>query len=86
MIPIGPAARGVIVAATAPVELAVGALVVAAAGFKTIDWEFVMFGFATGATPGGITFTLTNGGLELAHVRAWPLVSKNLSMTIALRS
>jgi hypothetical protein len=58
----------------------------AAAGLKTIGWELVILGFATAGAPGGITFTLTNGGLEFAHAKAWRLVSKNLSITTALRS
>jgi hypothetical protein len=45
-----------------------------------------MFGFATVAVFGEITFTLTNGGLEFAQASAWRLVSKNLSITIAFRS
>ena len=76
-----------VVAATATVELAGAAFViVVAAGVKAIGWELVMFGFAIGGAPGGMTFTLTNGGLEFAHAKAWRLVSKNLSITIALRS
>ncbi len=41
-----------------------------------------MFGLATVAVFGGITFTLTNGGLEFAQASAWCLVSKNLSITM----
>jgi len=88
MAPVGLAAAALVVAgaAMAPVELRAARLVVAVAGFKAIGWEFVMFGFATVATFGGTTLTLMNGGLEFAHASAWPLVSKNLSITIALRS
>ena len=76
-----------VVAVIAPVELAGGTLVVVvAAGLNAIGWELVIFGFATGGAPGGMIFTLTNGGLEFAHAKAWRLVSKNLSITIALRS
>ena len=79
---------GLAVAAAAPGEFAGETLVVAIAGggLKAIGWEFVIFGLATGGAPGGTTFTLTNGGLEFAHAKAWRLVSKNLSITIALRS
>ena len=45
-----------------------------------------MFGLATGAAFGATTFTFTNGGFEVAHIKACCLVSKNLSITIALRS
>src|SRR5205814_9999937 len=45
-----------------------------------------MFGFATVKVFGGITLTLTNGGLEFAQASAWRLVSKNLSITTAFRS
>src|SRR5882762_8968231 len=101
MVPIGPAAAlvvaalvvaaivvaAIVVAALAGAELAGAALViVVVAGLKAIGWELVILGFATGGAPGGMTFTLTNGGLEFAHAKAWRLVSKNLSMTIALRS
>ncbi len=71
----------------APVEIAGTALVIGVgAGLKAIGWELVIFGVATAGAPGGTTFTLTNGGLEFAHARAWRLVSKNLSITTALRS
>lgn len=88
MPPVGLAVAALVVgvAAMAPAELRSATLVVAVAGFKAIGWEFVMFGFATVATFGGTTFTLMNGGLEFAHASAWPLVSKNLSITIASRS
>ena len=46
----------------------------------------VMFGSVTGGALGGITFTLTNGGFEFAHIRACRFVSKNLSITMAFRS
>ena len=77
-----------VLVATVPGEFAGEILVVAIAGggIKAIGWELVIFGLATGGAPGGMTFTLTNGGFELAHAKAWRLVSKNLSITIALRS
>jgi hypothetical protein len=75
-----------VVVAIRSVELIAGALVVAGAGFKAIGWELVRFGFTRAGAFGGITFTFTNGGLEFAHASAWRLVSKNLSITIALRS
>jgi hypothetical protein len=79
---------GLVLATTAPGEFAGETLVggIAGCGLKAIGWELVIFGFATGGAPGGMTFTLTNGGFELAHAKAWRLVSKNLSITIALRS
>jgi hypothetical protein len=77
-----------LVAVTGPGELAGAGLVasVVPAGFNAIDWELVMFGFASAGAFGGITLTLTNGGFEFAHANACRLVSKNLSITIALRS
>src|ERR1700726_1608587 len=84
--PIGPAADALVLAAVTALEAVVAALGVAVAGLKAIGWELVILGFATGRAPGGITFTFTNGGLEFAHAKAWPLVSKNLSITTALRS
>ena len=88
MPPVGLAAAALVVAgaAMAPVELRSATLVVAGAGLKVIRWEFVMLGFAIGGAFGGTTFTLMNGGLEFAHASAWRLFSKNLSITIALRS
>ena len=86
MPPVGVAAPALVVAPTAPVELRAAALVVAGAGFNAIGWEFVMFGSATGGAFGGTTFTLMNGALEFAQASAWRLFSKNLSITIALRS
>ena len=58
----------------------------AGGGANAIGCEFVMFGVATEGAAGGITFTFTNGGFEFAHVNAWRLVSKNLSITIAFFS
>ncbi len=56
------------------------------AGLKAIGWALVMFGFATAGAFGDTTFTLTNAGFEFAHINACRLVSKNLSITMALRS
>jgi hypothetical protein len=70
----------------AAVDLALAGLVGAGAGVKAIGWEFVILASVTGGAFGGTTFTFTNGGLEFAHASAWRLFSKNLSITIALRS
>ena len=86
MAPVGVATDALGVAAIAPGELAGAALLVVVAGLKAIGWELVILGFATAGAPGGITSTLTKGGFEFAHAKAWRLVSKNLSITIALRS
>jgi len=81
----GTLAAALVVAA---VDLALAGLVVvvAGAGVKAIGWEFVILGSVAGGAFGGTTFTFTNGGLEFAHASAWRLVSKNLSITSALRS
>ena len=86
IVPIGPAVGALLIAVTGPEELAGAGLIVVAAVFKAIGWELVMLGLARGAVFGGITFTFTNGGFALAQERAWRLVSKNLSITSALRS
>jgi hypothetical protein len=84
--PVGPVLAVLVVAAPRSIELIAAALFVAGAGLKAIGWELVMLGFTGGGAFGGITRTFTNGGFALAQERAWRLVSKNLSITIALRS
>ena len=55
---IGPAADALVVAATAPVELAAAAFV-AVAGLKAIGWDLVILGFATDGRASFIPFALT---------------------------
>ena len=88
MPPVGVPVGALLAVTTGPAEFEGATLAVVAigAGVKAIGCELVIFGFATAGAPGGMTFTLTKGGLEFAQAKAWRLVSKNLSMTIALRS
>ena len=85
MPPVGPVVGGLLVTVIAPTDMPPEDLA-AARGLKVIGLEFVMFAFATAGAVGGITFTLTNGGFEFAQASACRLVSKNLSITSALRS
>lgn len=85
MPPVGPVAGVLPAIVIAPAEMPPAGL--AAAGeVKAIGFEFVMVALATAGAVGGTTFTLTNGGFEFAQAKACCLVSKNLSITSALRS
>src|SRR4030095_12204608 len=85
MPPVGPVAGVLLATVIAPTEAPPPDLT-AVGRVKAIGREFVMLILATAGAVGGTTFTLTNGGFEFAQAKACCLVSKNLSITSALRS
>lgn len=86
MRPVGPTAGVLLARVTVPTETPIGAGFAGCGGVNAIGCDVVRFGVATAGAFGGITFTLTKGGLEFAHAIACRLVSKNLSITIAFFS
>ena len=86
MPPVGPVVVGLLVTVIALVAPPAVVFVIGCGGVNAIGCEFVMFGFTTAGAVGGSTFTFTNGGFEFAQVSACCFVSKNLSITRALRS